>query len=710
MLRSAFLALFAFLAVALGSAAAAPVQAAAGDWVETDQTRVRLIAASDQVGEGQLRLGVEIELKPGWKTYWRSPGDAGYPPSIDWSGSQNLAATTFHWPLPHRFTLFGLETFGYDAHVIFPIDARATDPAQPLSLRAHLRYLVCEEICIPYEHDLTLDLPAGAVSAAAAEAQAIDRFMAVVPGDGTALGLTLQALTIAEVGEGERLVAELRSTLLPFEKPDLIVEAPAGYMFAAPDVILSEGGMAARFEVAVAHGADAPPLETAPITLTLVDGLDGGQGPRGMEKTATAERSLAGSLFLPALIAALLGGLILNLMPCVLPVLSLKLVGLIAHGGAPDRAVRFSFLATAAGILTAFLALAAILIALKSLGLAIGWGLQFQQPWFLTAMSLLLILFAANLFGAFEIPLPGWLGNRLDAAAPADRSGFWAPFLTGALATLLATPCSAPFVGTAVGFALARGALEILAIFAALGLGLALPYLGVALWPRLATALPRPGRWMIWLRYGLGLALLATALWLLWVLAGGAGRWAAMAAGILALATALAFGLKARASRDSAAPGRDRRATLWRVVATVTALGAILLPLWAPADDRPEAPLAAYWQPFAPAEIAVLVAEDKIVFVDVTADWCVTCLANKRLVLDQPAVSARLADVGVVAMRADWTEPDATIADYLTRHGRYGIPFNAVYGPGAPQGILLPELLSTEAVLAALAAAGGLTP
>jgi suppressor for copper-sensitivity B len=388
-------------------------------------------------------------------------------------------------------------------------------------------------------------------------------------------------------------------------------------------------------------------------------------------------------------------------MPCVLPVLSLKLLGIVGHGGGERRAVRAAFIASAAGVLASFLVLAGLLIALRAGGVAIGWGIQFQQPLFLAAMVVVLTLFACNLLGWFEVPLPGWVGD-LAGALPGEpgRHGLIGNFLTGALATLLATPCSAPFLGTAIGFALAGSAAEILAVFAAIAVGLALPYLLVAAWPGLATRLPRPGRWMVWLRGLLGLLLAGTAAWLLKVLLSEVGTAPVVLIALLMAALAsLLWGhrrLPARLGPATAA------------AAVLLGLGALLAPaLLAAPGPAPRPAADALWQPFAPDRIAALVADGKVVFVDVTADWCITCQVNKKLVLDQPSVQERLAGGGTIAMRADWTSPSAAITRYLAGFGRYGIPFNAVYGPRAPQGVALPELLTPGAVEDGFRQAGG---
>jgi suppressor for copper-sensitivity B len=401
----------------------------------------------------------------------------------------------------------------------------------------------------------------------------------------------------------------------------------------------------------------------------------------------------AGALSLIAVLGvALLGGLILNLMPCVLPVLSIKLLGLVGQGGRAPRAVRISFLATAAGIVAAFALLALLAIGLRQAGVAVAQGIQFQQPIFLLAMMAILVAFAVNMAGRFEIVLPGRVQNAV--AKFGTGEGVSGAFLTGAFATLLATPCSAPYVGTALGFALSRGPLEIVLIFLALALGLALPYLLVAAFPKLAARLPRPGRWMIVLRQVLALSLIGTAIWLalvLYAVAGGTATIAAVALLVL-LAIVLWFG------RDI-----GRRAL---PLALGAALAAIVAPVVLARPPQPGTASSAAWRNFDDAEIARLVGAGKVVLVDVTADWCLTCQINKKLVLDDQAVTARLDGGAVVAMRADWTRPSDAITAYLQRFGRYGIPFNVVYGPTAPQGIVLPELLSVEVLNHALVRAG----
>jgi suppressor for copper-sensitivity B len=387
---------------------------------------------------------------------------------------------------------------------------------------------------------------------------------------------------------------------------------------------------------------------------------------------------------------AFLGGLILNVMPCVLPVLSIKFTSVMKATGQSRQVTRNGFLFSALGVLAFVWALAVALLFLQWVGVSVGWGIQFQNPAFVSLMFMVIAVFAANLFGAFEISLPATLQDRLGASGA--RSGYISDFGTGLLAAVLATPCSAPFLGTAITFALAGTPMDVMVIFTALGLGLALPYLVIAARPEWVTRLPRPGRWMLLVRLLLGGLLMATAAWLLFVLAGVAGGRAAAFVSVLTAAFIVAASIP--------------RANQWvrRAVLSGCVLLAVFGAGFISTPDRTTAAVDAtsHWQDFEPLGIARRVSAGETVFVDVTADWCLTCKANKSLVLDRDPVRARLRDGSVIAMQADWTRPNDNIARFLERYDRYGIPFNIIFGPGAPSGIALPELLTPQAVLDAL--------
>lgn len=663
-LTGAFRLRFAALVLA-ALAVAGEAHPAASPWARTPEAAVRLVSASEAVGRlDRLRLGLEFALAPGWKTYWRSPGDGGLPPALDWTGSGNLGEASLYWPAPARFTILGIDSVGYEDRLLLPMDVEVPEPGEPVAVALRVDYLTCSDICVPQSADLALVLPAGPPQPSA-EAFAIDRWRGRTPRPEPVAGRA----ELVGAGEG----AVLHVALPGIEAEDIFIEAGDRAAFGRPSPVA--GGLA----VPVAWAKDGP---EALIGRELVATVTGG-GEAVEQRLRVAPAGDAASYGIAVILAlALAGGVILNLMPCVLPVLGVKLMHFAGLGGAGRSRARAEFLAAAAGIVFSFWLLAGAAIAAAQAGMAVGWGVQFQQPVFLAAMLFLLLLFAANLWGVFEIPAPRFAGGL--------RGG---PFLTGMFATLLATPCSAPFVGTAVGFALTRGPLEIALIFTALGLGLALPYLAVAALPGLAGALPKPGRWTARLRFVLALALAGTAAWLLTVLAAQLG-WTAAAAALAAASLPAAL-LAAWARR------RGRILAGGAVLAAAAGLAAVLA---LPASMEPAAP-DGRWQAFEEARIGPLVSEGRTVFVDVTADWCITCKFNKAAVLDRGPVAARLAG-DAVAMRADWTRPDAGISAYLARFARYGIPFNAVYGPGAPAGIPLPELLTEDAVLEALDEAG----
>ena len=606
---------------------------------QTPQSSAQLVSAVQGTGDlAAIPVALHIVLQPGWKTYWRSPGDAGYPLMVDATGSTNVAEAKVAWPVPHRFQLFGLQTFGYGEEVVFPLMVSPVSPGAPVALKAKIRYLVCETVCIPQDAELALDLPKGDATPTS-YAPLVNRFASLVPKSGERLGWSVERVAIDQQNQ---LVVDAKSTGEVFNAPDVIVEGAPHFYFGPPKAELSVDRQTARLYVPVERLSKGGELSEGDLMLTFFD------GDRGMETITRPIPILAAASIsswislLPILGIALLGGLILNIMPCVLPVLLLKLTGVLDLTGRKRSQLRGAFLSTAAGIVTSFLVLAGGLAALKLAGASVGWGIQFQQPAFLALMAIVCLTFAANVWGLFQIPMPAFVGRVALASDARGGNEHAKSFFTGVLATALATPCSAPFVGTAVGFALSRGTTEILLIFLALGLGLALPYIAVAAAPQLVGFLPRPGRWMRWLKGLLGLSLVGTAIWLMSIIG--------VQTGILNVA--------AMTRGDS------------------------------------------HWIAFDEAAIPGYVANNRVVFVDVTADWCITCQANKKLVIDQQPVADRLKDI--VAMKADWTNPDPKIADFLGRHGRYGIPFNIVYGPGAPAGIVLPELLTTEAVNTAL--------
>jgi suppressor for copper-sensitivity B len=457
---------------------------------------------------------------------------------------------------------------------------------------------------------------------------------------------------------------------------------------ATMTLTVGPGGTPVESELFGAAAAPSPPER----------GRGSGRGGTGSNRTGLGVM----------LLLALLGGLILNAMPCVLPVLSLKFFGLVRSAGQGRSEVVRGALATAAGILVSFLALAFAAVAARAAGAAVGWGIQFQRPGFVAFLAVVVVLFCLNLWGLFEIPLPQRLA-RLGGSGP--REGLAGHFASGLFATLMATPCSAPFLGTAVGFALAQEAPVILAIFAAVGLGMALPYLLLAAAPGTARLLPRPGEWMNTLRGIMGFLLAAAAVWLFYVLSSQVSpeRVAAIELGLLALS--LFLWLRHRHMTS----GNPRAGMRWvaeigmiAAVAATVGIAAIAPATGSTKDPRLAAEVSAgliSWEPWERARAEELASQGKLVFVDVTADWCFTCKVNERLVLETPEIAGAFAEHGVVPMKADWTNRNEEIGKFLAEHGRYGIPFYLLYRPSQEPRVFS-ELLTKDGLVEAVKAAG----
>lgn len=631
-----------------------------------------LISAENGVSPdaSSLSAGLLIDLNEGWKTYWRTPGEAGLPPEVIWEGSKNIKSVDFQYPVPKRFETFGIENLGYEDQVLFPLRIELENTGAPAFLIGSVSLLVCSNVCIPADFNLSLRL--GAKTGVDIDtANLIAEYAAKVP-------LLAETPVAAYINPDQTMLSTVLRGTTALNAPDILPELGSS-SFGHPIVQMASNGtdMNVQFPITVLDGS------AQDLRFTVTDGdhsITHAGNLQSLPLFDTTPR--AGLLWILGL--ALLGGLILNIMPCVLPVLTIKLASALKYQDAPASQIRGGFLMSAFGVLSFMWLLAVGLIIAKSMGQAVGWGLHFQDPYFLVIMIALILAFAANMLGLFEISLPqSWNSTMSDAES---CGGYRGAYLTGAFAAVLSTPCSAPFLGTAVAFALSGTNMEILIVFTALGIGLAAPYLLFAAVPKLISALPKPGAWMGGLKTILALLLLATAVWLLWVLVALVGLPAATIA-LVAIATAIAALCFAQKSGFGLA-----------IVGLVLALLTPIVFDKAPTQTQ----LDSNWQTFDQAAIADHVANGKTVFVDVTADWCLTCKANKRLVLNSSQIETVLSAENIVKMQADWTRPSDIISTYLNENGRYGIPFNIAYGPGAPNGIPLPEVLTKSSVLTAI--------
>ena len=677
----------------------------ASPWIKTEQTSIRLLTNVSAIGNSQnIQLGLQFKLEPGWKIYWRSPGDAGYPPRLNWKRSENLKKINFGWPLPIRFSVSGIQTIGYKKEVVFPISATINDQNKRLKLRADLDYLACNEICIPYKAALSLDIPTGSAADRLSENyRLINQYIEKIPGNGIIHKLKISgAETTGSFFEPKENIRKGFITIktksgIPYTKPDIFIEGPELIFFGAPKIQLNKNQTTATFVIPFIEEENAKIINSK-IRLTLKDGDRSAEEKLQVELSEEPQRIGVKKLSLLLTFGfALLGGLILNLMPCVLPVISLKVLSIVSYSGLSRQAVRLSFIATALGIICSFLIIGGGLMSLKFTGSAVGWGIQFQHPWFIIGLSIIVAFFAYNLWGLFELRLPGLVSDFVNDSSNniKDSNNFGKNFITGAFATILATPCSAPFLGTAVGFALAGSMIDIFAIFLALGVGMALPYLIISAFPGFTDKLPKPGAWMVTIKNILGVALVATAIWLLSILAIQVSLKAALIVSALLVLIGLSLVIKIFQKEN------------YRLLTTSIIIVSILGAFWVPYNFKNtltqiDSPKEAYWQNFNPEIIQELVKSGKTVFVDITAEWCITCKVNKAIVLERKKFKDLIKSKQIIAMQGDWTKPDERISNYLRKFDRFGIPFNAVYGPGIKLGEALPELLTTDTVLDSL--------
>lgn len=689
--------------------------------VDTGQVRAELVAhAPEGVQPGApVWLGLKIEHAPHWHTYWRNPGDSGLPTTLSWSLPQGVTAGDIQWPTPSRLPVGPLMNFGYEGTVLLAVPL-AVPPgfnASALDVRLQADWLVCKTECIPESGVFTLRLPAG--SSTALHAGLFEAARASVPApvsgvaatahiDGDALRFEVAGLPPTWHGRTAEFFPETLGVIenaapVPqsWEKgvwqARVALSAQRSESPAVMPVVLAFGpGQGVQVQAAVQGDwpAAAPRATVSPaLQAALDENLRRASG--GAAPVAPAAAPLGWGL---ALAFALLGGLLLNLMPCVFPVLSLKVLGFAQHAHRRGELAIGGFAYTA-GVVISFVALAGALLALRAAGEQLGWGFQLQSPGFVAALALLFTLIGLNLAGVFEFGsfLPSRLAT-LQARHPAADA-----FLTGVLAVAIASPCTAPFMGASLGAAAAMPAPQALSVFAALGLGMALPYLGASLAPALARALPRPGPWMVRFKGLMAFPMFATVVWLVWVLGQQVGIDAV--AGLLGVLVVLALVVWAWGS-----PAMAGRARSW---VGVPALVLAALAVWWAAPAWREPPPAGVaqvgqadgWEPWSPQRVAELTAQGRPVFVDFTAAWCVTCQFNKRTTLADARVLEAFAQRRVALLRADWTSRDATISAALAALGRHGVPVYVLHppGPGQRAPLVLSEILTVQEVRAAVA-------
>ncbi len=671
-----------------------------------------LVAEVASIRPGEpFSVGLRLVMDDGWHSYWRNAGDSGLPTALEWDLPDGFEAGAIQWPYPSRIERPPLVSYGYWEEVLLPVEIRPPPElaaGSTVTLAARADWLICEEPCYPATADVAVELP---VRDAPPEpdrrwADAFASARARLPVEPE--GWTVSARRVAsgyvldvspppglEVGLPENPFFAAAEAVIDHAAPQPVARSGDGFLIRLAASQFARGPAERLEGVLLARVAESDaPYAALAIAPQVVPGEEGAEVAGAAASTGQREPLT----LLLALGLAFLGGLLLNLMPCVLPVLGIKVLGFVEQGGTDPAAARRHGAAYGLGVLVCFWLLAGALLLLRAAGQQLGWGFQLQSPHFVALMALLFFFLGLLFLGVVEVG-----GGLTRLAALGRRAGYRNSFLTGLLAVVVATPCTAPFMGAALGFALARPPVHGLAVFTGLGIGMALPYVALSASPALLRRLPRPGPWMESLKQLLAFPLFATVVWLLWVF----GRQTGVDGVSLLLLALTLLGLAAWILGRWSVPAR---AGSGRAVARVAAALVVLVAAasaWAgtrKVSDAPGLRLGAEWQRFSPARVAALRSQDRPVFVDFTAAWCLTCQVNERVVLADAAVREAFRRHDVALLKADWTMQDPEITAALRSFGRSGVPLYVLYSP--EPGVrprILPELLSAGIVLEALA-------
>jgi len=675
------------LTLAAAAGAAPPLPLPPQQQTRTEQVEVQLLSSQSNVQPGQrFSVGLRQRIAPHWHTYWLNPGDSGQATSIEWNLPAGATAGAIEWPAPSRQALGPITNYGYEGEVLLLAQLTVPADAQPgsrFAATAAVTWLVCKDVCIPQQAELGLDLPVAAAAVASADAAVLAQARAQLPGSSpwpVQLAAATQGLTLswpANAGVSEATEAWF------------FAETWGAVAHSAPQPLAREGEL---WSLQLPRG-DTPLAAGKTLAGVLV--LKGADGARAYQVTAPVPGAVLAAPpardlgLLAALALALAGGLVLNLMPCVFPVLSIKALSLLGAASDSAAVTRRHGLAYTAGVLASFAALAGLLVVLRAAGGEVGWGFQFQSPLFVLAVAYLLFAVGLSLSGLLDVGASvAGLGSGL-----AEKPGYAGSFFTGVLASVVATPCTAPFMGAALAFALSQPAPALMAVFLSLGMGLALPYLLLSWWPALQRWLPRPGAWMDTLKQALAFPMYAAAVWLVWVLAQQTGPMGVLLALSGLLLIAFAAWLR-----------RSLSAGLLGNALAVLLLGAALAGGWyLPAPEAVQQVKSDH-EPYTPERLQALRAEGRPVFINLTAAWCISCLVNERVALSRPEVGAAFESAGVTYLKGDWTRQDPQISALLAEYGRTGVPLYLYFPAGKESAaVVLPQLLTPGIVIDALA-------
>jgi thiol:disulfide interchange protein DsbD len=662
------------------------------------KVHARLVAEQSDIAPGKpVSVALAQNIRPGWHTYWRNAGDAGEPTEIHWTLPEGWRAGAIAWPYPKQLPVGPLMDYGYEGNAWLLVDVTppaGAVPGESVNLKAHAMWLVCKEVCIPEEATLTLPLtiagkprsPDPAIASAFAAARARLPVRSPWPArfrfDRT-FDLLLAAPKLANAN-----VTAVH--FFPFAQDEVKGIAPQPWQISHQGLLLRIAATRNARPPRALNGVLVIESVGAPTEALEISALPGVVP----EFASSQELNLAA-----ALVFALVGGLILNLMPCVLPILAMKALAIASHAGRETPEARRESLAYGIGAVASFAFLGAAVLVLRAGGEAIGWGFQLQEPAVVAAFALLVFAIGLNLSGTFEIPGIG-VGDVL-----ARRGGAAGSFFTGVLAVAVAAPCTAPFMASALGYALTQPAIAALSVFVALGIGFATPFVAVGYAPWLLRLLPKPGAWMSIFRQLLAFPMYATALWLLWVLG-----FESNAEGLvmtLAAALVLAFALWLLGATQQSTRGYNKAVAWLAMLVSIATFAAPAVLLGGRHNSVQNEVTAMPSEPYSEARLNALRAQKRGVFVDATAAWCVTCLVNEKVALDNGRVRAAFRDRRIAFLVADWTNRDSEVTALLQAHARSGVPLYLYYSPGVPDAITLPQILTPDAILRAISSRQG---
>jgi len=653
------------------------VIALSSEWSIGDSSKVRLISPYSQNNSKELWIGLEYAMDPGWKTYWKSPGDGGFPQNISWENSSNIENLEVLWPTPKEFQILGLTSLGYQNKAIFPLKLEISDESQDTFVNLHVNFLICKEICIPGDARVFLDIPSGNKEFTD-NFFIMERALSFLPENNFDSSYIKNINASVYTDNDNSLIKIIAETDKSFFNTNIFLHTPFGLPVVKNSLVYSSNNqfITAEFN----YESDLISKAEFPIEIIIQDENHNFINILDVQVKNISPPAKANNNYISYILISLLAGLILNVMPCVFPILSIKLMSVFSS---EQKNARISFFTTAFGIIFSFILLGLIFLLLQYFKFSISWGMQFQQPYFLIFITLVIFLFMMNMFNQFEINLPSRISNF---SLLNNSNVYLKDFFNGFFATLMATPCSAPFVGTAITAAFTQNYLIGMNIFLFMGIGMSSPYLLIASFPKLVNFLPKPGKWMLYVKYFMGLLLLATVIWLSNILL----NFFNLSFLILSLILFLILSYRKKISYFK------------NIITFAVVLGIFYLPSVKILQNNSALKYDEKWLDFFEVNINQLVDKDEVIFLDITADWCATCQFNKVNVLNSNKIIQLFKDNNVFLVRADWTRPNQKVNIFLEKYERFGIPFNAFFSKNFPDGILLSELLSEKEILEAI--------